>query len=54
VIRKALGTDDVDITVEGLFPWTIDSAIAERFQVRPGAVGRRRPRTVSRRPADSA
>ena len=33
VIRKALGTDDVDITVEGLFPWTIDSAIAERFQV---------------------
>ncbi|MFJ6573681.1 FAD-dependent monooxygenase [Streptomyces sp. NPDC091292] len=33
VIRSAIGTDDdVDISLVGLFPWTIDSALADRFQ----------------------
>jgi len=33
VIRKAIGTDELEIKVEGLFPWSIDSAIADQFKV---------------------
>jgi 2-polyprenyl-6-methoxyphenol hydroxylase-like FAD-dependent oxidoreductase len=33
VVRKAIGADGLDISVENLFTWSIDAAIADEFRV---------------------
>jgi tetracenomycin A2 monooxygenase-dioxygenase len=33
VIRQAVGVDDLDVKVEGLFPWSVDAAVADQFKV---------------------